>query len=266
MSAGGNLAVAEAGFLNAGIPAALVTELLDAYAEAKKRFHLGDLRPNLVEGGRFSEAAFRILQWATGSGNFTPLGQSLPGVPTLLSQLAKNKSHDDTLRLHIPRVLQGIYEIRNNRNGPHLGAIDVNRMDATLVIHDMDWVLAELVRLYHNVNAADAQAMVDDLVEKQIPVIQVFGDYPKLLKKATLPEHLLILLYRFGAKGAAIADLMTWTAKSTTRVPNSTEKANVMRALRRLDAGGEVHIDGSHVYIAIPGQKRVETKRLIQPA
>ncbi len=108
--------------------------------------------------------------------------------------------------------------------------------------------------------------MVDDLVAKQVPVIQMFGDYPKLLKNATLPEHLLILLYLWGAKGAAIKDLMTWTAKATTRIPTGTEKANVMRALRRLDANGEVHIDGDQVYIAIPGQKRVENKKLIEPA
>jgi hypothetical protein len=162
----GNLAIAEAGFLNAGISAVLVTELLDAYSEAKKRFHLDDLRPNIVEGGRFSEAVFRILQWATDSGNFTPLGVTLPGVPALLGQLAQRTSCDDSLRLHIPRVLQGIYQIRNTRNGPHLGAIDVNKMDATLVVHDMDWVLAELVRLYHNVGPNEAQALVDDLVEK----------------------------------------------------------------------------------------------------
>ncbi len=130
-----------------------MTELLEAYSEAKKRYHLGDLRPNIVEGGRFSEAVFRILQWATDGGNFTPLGGNLPGLPTLLGQLAQRTGHDDSLRLHIPRVLQGIYQIRSNRNGPHLGAINVNNMDATLVVHDMDWVLAELVRLYHNLRA-----------------------------------------------------------------------------------------------------------------
>lgn len=266
MSATGNLAVAEAGFLGAGIPADLVTELLEAYSEAKKRYHLGDLRPNLVEGGRFSEAVFRILQWATDSGNYTPLGQSLPGVTTLLGQLAQRTAYDVSFRLHIPRVLQGIYEMRNNRNGPHLGAINVNKMDATLVIHDMDWVLAELVRLYHNIGPNEAQALVDDLVEKQIPVVQMFGDYPKLLRSATLPEHLLILLYMHGTNGAATTDLMTWTAKSTTRIPTAAEKANVRRALGRLDASGEVHIDGDRVFITIRGHQRVETKRLIEPA
>jgi hypothetical protein len=262
----GNLAAAEVGFLNAGIPAVLVTELLEAYSEAKRRFHLGDLRPNIVEGGRFSEAVFRILQWATDSGNFTPLGQALPGVPNLLNTLAQRTGHDDSLRLHIPRVLQGIYQIRNTRNGPHLGPINVNQMDATLVVHDMDWVLAELVRLYHNISANDAQALVDDLVAKEVPAIQVFGSYPKLLRNVTLPEHLLILLYWRGEKGATRQELSTWTAKAVTRIPTAREKANLSTTLRRLDEKGEVHIDGDNVYIAIPGQHRVENKNLIEPA
>jgi hypothetical protein len=94
----------------------------------------------------------------------------------------------------------------------------------------------------------------------------MFGDYPKLLKTVTLPEHLLILLYSRATKGVTTVDLLTWTAKATTRIATSAERGNVMRALRRLDASGEVHIDGACVYITNKGQKRVENKRLIEPA
>ena len=53
------------GFITAGIPAELVKELLEAFAEAKRRFYRDDLRPSEIEGARFSEAVFRILEWAT---------------------------------------------------------------------------------------------------------------------------------------------------------------------------------------------------------
>ena len=43
----------------------LVDELLEAYVEAKRNFYLGGLRLSAVEGGRFCEAAFRILEEAT---------------------------------------------------------------------------------------------------------------------------------------------------------------------------------------------------------
>ena len=54
----------------------LVDELLEAYAEAKRNYYLGGLRLSEVEGGRFCEAAFRMLQ-QTATGKFLPLGRQL---------------------------------------------------------------------------------------------------------------------------------------------------------------------------------------------
>ena len=126
--------------------------------------------------------------------------------------------------------------------------------------------MAEFVRLYHQVNNTEAQQIIDGIVTREVPVVQMFGDYPKLLKdKVTLPGHLLILLYRRGQEGASKTELGKWTAKATSRVPTASEKANIATALRRMDAAGEAHIDGDHVYITNKGQKRVEKKRLIQP-
>src|SRR6185437_3956846 len=97
--------------------------------------------------------------------------------------------------------LHSIYTIRNKRDAAHLGPdISPNLQDATIVVAVMDWVMAEFVRLYHQVSNAEAQQIIDGLVTREVPVIQMFGDYPKLLKKnVSLPEHTLILLYRRGA-------------------------------------------------------------------
>jgi len=62
--------------LAASIPPKLVDELLDAHAEAKRNFYLGGLRLSEVEGGRFCEAAFRILEHVA-LGAHTPLGAQL---------------------------------------------------------------------------------------------------------------------------------------------------------------------------------------------
>lgn len=56
-------------------------ELVEAFAEAKRRFYCNDLRPSEIEGARFSEAMFRILQWAT-TQKYTPLGKTLPSGDT----------------------------------------------------------------------------------------------------------------------------------------------------------------------------------------
>ena len=67
---------------------ALVDELLDAYEEAKRNYYLGGLRLSEVEGGRFAEAAFRMLQQET-TGKFTPLGRQLPRTDQLIAVLEK---------------------------------------------------------------------------------------------------------------------------------------------------------------------------------
>jgi hypothetical protein len=253
------------GFQNAGIPDNLIDALFDAYTEAKRRFYLGDLRPNEVEGGWFAEAAFRILELKV-FGTHTPIGKSLPTVDNLVKRLESTGGKDPALTVHIPRALHSIYTIRNKRDVAHLGPdVSPNLQDATFVVGVMDWVLAEFVRLYHQVSNNEAQQIIDGLVKREVPAIQVFGSYPKLLKTVTLPEHLLILLYWRGEEGATREELLSWTAKATTRIATAREKSNVSRALRTLDANGEVHIDGENVYITIPGQCWVETKKLVEP-
>src|ERR1051325_6501420 len=115
--------------------AKLVDELLAAYQDAKQNFYLGGLRLSEVESGRFCEAAFRILQQAT-TNTFTPLGTTIKSDPLIktLSDIPRG-AQPDSIRLHIPRALRVVYDVRNNRDAAHLGDdIDPNLQDATLVI------------------------------------------------------------------------------------------------------------------------------------
>src|SRR5207244_9538800 len=111
---------------------------------------------------------FRLLQHETTT-KFTPIGKSLPRVDKLLEALEQVPSADaaDSVRIHIPRTLRLIYDIRNKRDAAHLGdGIDPNLQDATLIVGAMDWVMAELVRLHHRVSADEAQQIVVELVTK----------------------------------------------------------------------------------------------------
>src|SRR5262245_20866053 len=140
--------------LKAHFHSQLVGELLSAYQEAKRNFFLSGLRLSAVEGGRFCEAALRMIQEKT-TGAFTPLNQKLD-TDKLISQFANlpKRSHPDSVRLNIPRAVRVVYDIRNQRDAAHLAdGIDPNIQDATLVISNLDWILAEFVRLYHNVQA-----------------------------------------------------------------------------------------------------------------
>ncbi|ACC42003.1 hypothetical protein [Mycobacterium marinum] len=247
----------ETGFLSAGIPADLVTEVIAAYGEAKTRFHRQDYRPSSVEGARFSEAVFRILQWAT-TGTYTPIGTTLPGVPGLVTQLQNASSAiDDSIRIHIPRTLQAVYDIRNKRNVAHLGSIAIGLQDSGLVVHILDWVMTELVRLYHNVPATEAQKIIEDIVKKEVPAIQVIDGFPRLLRDVPATDHILLLLYREGAGGVERETLKGWLPAAAHR--------NFTTSLNRLDQRHLIHPSGGRIFITDLGIAAVESKGLLNP-
>lgn len=247
------------GFVATGVPADLAREVIDTYVEGKRRFHLGDHRPQEVEGGRFSEAVFRVLQHhATGS--HTPLRKSLPSVDQLMATLEASTSQPDSLRLHIPRTLKLIYDIRNKRDAAHLAdGIDPNLQDATLVVGNMDWVLAELVRLNHNVDANAAQRIIEDLVTKEVPAIQEIDGQPVILSRLQPRDQALLMLYRAGAVGASLQELASWLRIS--RIDHLRDR------LTKLDRDKLVlhHPVSKRYHLTDNGIRDVQTRRLADP-
>lgn len=238
----------------------LVDELLDAYADAKSNYYLGGLRLSEVEGGRFCEAAFRLLQQRT-SGSFEPLGRQLD-VEAVTRTLATTPRglQPDSVRLHIPRALRVVYDVRSNRDAAHLAdGIDTNLQDATLVVAVLDWVLAEFVRLHHGVSAGEAHGIVADLVTRRAPVIQDFEGFLKVLRTDLgATGHCLVLLYQRGSEGATMIELMTW-AKPTMR-------ANLRRTLSGLvHDRAWLHHAGDRYTITRSGQQEVDARGWLHP-
>lgn len=248
------------GFLDTGFPEAVVDDVLEAYVEAKRRFFLGDHRPQEVEGGRFSEGVLRLLQHASGK-KMTALGKTLPGIDKLLTTLENSAEQPDSVRLHIPRTLRLIYGVRNSRDAAHLGdGIDPNFQDATLVVGCMDWVLGELVRLYHGVGADRAQEIIENLVTREVPAVQEIDGHPVILSHLRPREQALLMLYRAGAKGVSLDELADWLRLD--------RKDHLRDRLSKLDEAKFVlcHPKSDRYYVTDLGVREVETKGLAQPA
>jgi len=253
-----DLAALEQGFLSAGVPADLASETLEAFVSAKRRFHLGDFRPNAVEGGRFSEAVLRILEWQT-TGSYTPLADpkfKADAVITKLGQLPAG-SFPESVRLHLPRAVRVVYDIRNKRNTAHLSdGIDPSLQDASIVIATLDWILAELVRLYHSVSASEAQRIIEALVRREVPMIQEFDGKPRVLKTLSHADHVLVLLYWWGDRPISRADLNSW-------LPANMRK-NASRVLRALHDAYLITLSDDTAHITQLGLRSVEDRRLIE--
>jgi len=239
-------------------PNDLVHQVIETYVETKSNYYMGKLRPNEVEGGRFSEAIFRILEYIT-TKQYTPLNKKIDTEKILL-KLANLQigTCSDSIRLHIPRTLRVVYDIRNNRDAAHLSdGIDPNLQDATLVCACVDWVMAELVRLYHGVSADEAHKIVENLVTKKAPVVEEFGETLKTLNPVLgISDRILVLLYHCGSTGATLQQLSQWIKPAQRR--------NLGRCLRNLEHEKDFIVFHGGVYkITRLGQVEIENKRLI---
>ncbi len=195
-------------------------------------------------------------------GKYTRLGKTLPALDDKrLGQFAQSGHPNESIRRHIPKALYFVYGIRNTRDITHLGdGIDRNLQDATLVVNTLDWMMAELVRVYHTVSPDEAYAMITDLVTRQVPVIEEIAGHPVLNKHLGRGDHIMVLLYRASQQdgldyGALMAQM------------RMGRKNNLKQALDRLEGRHLVHTDhaSERAHITTPGLKYVEGQGLLEP-
>lgn len=165
----------------AGLPVGLRTPLLHSYREIARNYAEHRWEPSELNGGKFCEAAYAIIAGAV-TGSYPPKVSKPKDMVAACRALEAEPANpqrvgDRSLRILIPRMLLPLYEIRNNRGVGHLGGdVDPNFMDATAVLGMASWILAELVRIFHQVSTEEAQAIVDALVERKTPLIWEISD------------------------------------------------------------------------------------------
>jgi len=247
--------------LEVRFPKELVNQLLETYIETKRQYYLAHLRPNEVEGGRFAEAVFRLLEVVT-KGSYTPLSTRIKDFEKECEDMRNLSAakFPESIRLHIPRTLRLIYDIRNKRDAAHLAdGIDPNVQDATFVVSCCDWLMAELVRLFHGVTPDQAHTIVAALVERKCPTVQPFGEFLKTLNPRFGPsERILVLLYERANLGATELELKSWLK------PN--QRPNLGRTLHALEHDKDLIVNRNDRYfITRRGVLCVEQGGLLNP-
>jgi hypothetical protein len=142
-------------------------------------------------------------------------------------------------------MLVALYEIRNNRGVGHAGGdVDPSHMDAVAVLFMSKWLVAELIRVFHNMSTAEAADAVDLLVERELPIVWfVDGKKRVLAEKLTLRDKTLLLLYSEPGAVAEV-DLRTWVeaADASSYRRNVLRKAHVERLLEYDEASRTVRL------------------------
>lgn len=237
----------------ASLPPELRNPLIAEYRDIVANYVERRWRPSELSGGRFCEIVYTILD-----GHASNTYANAPTKPgnfvDACRRLEQNTSVPRSFQILIPRLLPALYEIRNNRNVGHVGGdVDPNHMDSVAVLTTANWIMAELVRVLHQLPSMnDAQAVVDALAERRVPLIWQDGDKKRILDpKMSLPEQVLVLLA--GDSGPTPANnLLVWTECSGRGYLN--------KLLRRLHKAREVEFDEQkdEVQILPPGSSRAE--------
>ena len=210
-----------------------------------------------IKAGKICEVVYSIVQGKI-IGPY-PATPSKP--PNMVDDCKKlephNKVHGRSLCIQIPRLLVAAYELRNNRAIGHVGGdVDPNHMDAELLMRTVQWIVAELVRVFGKLSIDDAKALVESLTERVFPVVWVDGDERRVLNPSLgYPDQVLVLLYTFG-NAATVEQLLKWT---------ELKKPNYFRddVLRRLHLDAFIHVSGEVVKLLPPGVREVERRGLL---
>jgi len=235
-------------------PKSLVDALIDSYIEIKEQYYLNKLEPSELNGGKFVEACARIIEHEL-TGQFTPIGTSIKNMVLLLRNFETSPvSHHDSFRLHIPRALLSIYNIRNRRGVGHLGGdVNANISDATLIATSADWVLAELYRMFYTSTLEEAQAVVTQLVKRKISLIYEVGQIKRVLANfLNFKEQTLLFLASSYPYASPVNELFAQLEYSSL----SAFKSKILRPLHK--ARMLNYSDQGECILLPPGLKFVE--------
>jgi hypothetical protein len=236
------VATLDAAYALGNLPKGLRGELLTEYSKITRNYRERRWEAAELDGGRFSEIVYTILRGYI-DGSYPKTASKPRNFPKSCEDLAlaSKANFPQSVRLGIPRVLLGLYEIRNNRGVGHVGGdVNANHMDATYVLHATQWVMAELVRLFHNTDVEVAARVVSALTDRTLPMIWEVGGTRRVL------------------------DIDAITDRTLARDLKQSRLANYRRVLKKL--GEQLLIeykeDTGEAFISPTGDKEVEERLL----
>jgi len=225
----------------AGLPSGLREELIACHNTIRRNYVEQRWEPAELNGGKLAEVVYTILSGAL-SGSFPASASKPPNMLSACRQLEQfppdaSRVGDRSLRILIPRLLPVLYEIRNNRGVGHVGGdVDPNHADAEAVVAMANWVLAELIRVFHEVGLAEAQEAVEVIVSRVHPLVWSVGEAKRVLNpKIAAKYKVLLLLYSEGS-WVEVTLLQSWIEYENSSLFKS-------RVLRQLHAEKLVEFD-----------------------
>jgi hypothetical protein len=239
------------------LPKPLRDALIHQFEEIAHNFIARKWSSSELSGGHFCEIVYSILD-GYAKGSYPEVAKKPKNFAEACKSLEQNSGVPRSFQILIPRILPAVYEIRNNRGVGHVGGdVDPNYMDCSFVLSATSWIMAELVRVLHNVSLEDAQRVISNLSERKNPAVWIDGDKRRLLiKNLNLSEQILMLLASSSEK-ISLDELSNWLEYKN--------KTYLKRTLNNLHKNRFVEFDSKSGSIDMlpPGTREVD-KIIIQ--
>jgi hypothetical protein len=204
-----------------GIPKLFRARLIKSYLDLKKNALESRHDAAGVAVGKFCEICLRLLQNKL-LGTYTAFGTHIPNFPDECRRLIASpaSSGTESERLILPRALVFLYTMRNKRDLGHVGGdVDANSIDIAAMTRTADWIVCELIRVYHGLSLEEAQDIVDGLAVRQLPSIwEIAGKKRVLTDGLAAKDEALLLLYSCADSSVFIGDLCAWVEYSNPGV------------------------------------------------
>lgn len=236
-----------------------VNNLIDNFYSAVQSFEALDDEKTILKSAKFIEALSKILLEYTNQ--YVPPKRSFKPIQILKSfaRLPRG-SHDDILRITIPRLSIFIYDVASNRGGRHDPFdIDVNKVDASFLLNGISWILAELVRYSFNgdITVEEAKFLVESIFKKRIRFFEeidgrIYINLPKkLFKKLSCRDIGVLILYYVYPKRIVKNTLSIQLKK------HGFKKDNIVKSVQRLESLVDENENG--LLLRGIGRKEAET-------
>lgn len=249
------------------IPAQFRKRIITSYLEIKKRFGEAVFDASFdsagLSSGKFVEGVFRFLQHSL-TGSHISFGKPIPNFPDEARKLIRlpQSTGVESLRVIIPRALVFLYTLRGKRGIGHVGGdIEANEIDSATIVRLSDWIICELIRIFHGLSLEEAQGLVDALSSRNLPDVWEIGNKKRILRKGfDYKQQVLLFAYTDIQGGVLVEDLFEWTEYSSL----SVFRKSVLKSLhtKRLI---EYDQDLECVLLSPSGVQEVEEKLLERP-
>ena len=231
-------------------PHELAESLLINYENALREFKKGNWRYFGNEIGQFIEVSYRMIEFQL-TANYTPIANKLPNFNERILIAWENygSTYDEVYRIIIPRCLYAMYCLRNKRGMIHKNHIDPNKMDATILLNDTKWILAEFFRLSSTLSFEETESIIDSIMCKDSSLIWDTGSVLRVLDtKMSCADKVLCLLYMRNSQTDA-------ELRNSVEYKNPTE---FKRVLKKLHTKRMIEYAAPNCILSPLGVQRVE--------